>query len=131
MKCNVIENRSVLCWQEDCILFGVFKTARIDLATAMVAVESRSTAGENTPMHFVVDARKVKSISKEAREYLASEEGTHNVIATALIFDSDIGIFLGNFFLKINKPKVPLRIFSNYDEGVQWLNSRHIVQQNK
>ena len=62
----------------------------------------------------------VKSITKEAREYLA-EEGTRLVKAGAIIIGSPLNKMLGNIFLTINNPKVPTKLFTDEKEAKEWL----------
>jgi len=69
----------------------------------------------------LIDARNVKSITKEARDYLASAEGTRYVTAAGLLLESYLGKIMGNFFLQINKPSLPTKMFSNKKEAIEWL----------
>ena len=59
--------------------------------------------------------------SKEAREYIASDEVTKIVKADALIIRGLALTIIGNGYLRINKPKRPTRLFTNPDAGLKWL----------
>jgi len=121
MKENVMENGTVQCWHEDGILYGVFKIPVLDIDGAKIALETRLKVAGGVSFPFLVDARGVKSISKEARDYLASDDGTQNVNASALLLESALGRFLGNFFLQLSKPKVPTRLFTSENDALEWL----------
>ena len=70
---------------------------------------------------ILINMKNTKKISKEARDFLASEKGAERVIAAALIIDSMLTATLANFFLKVNKPVVATRLFTNEEEAVKWL----------
>jgi hypothetical protein len=58
-------------------------------------------------------------ISREMREFYASHEPVS--AATALIVKSIFQRILGNFFLGMNKVKVPVKLFGDETEARQWL----------
>jgi hypothetical protein len=62
----------------------------------------------------------LKSVSKDAREYLANE-GTALVKAGALVISSLLTEMIGNIFLSVNKPKVPTRLFLDEATAIAWL----------
>ena len=70
---------------------------------------------------MLVDGRDVSSITKEARDYFAKDDGIKLLLASALVADSVLGKFIGNFFLQINKPILPLRLFTDEKEAYKWL----------
>jgi len=70
----------------------------------------------------LLEARKMKSISKDARQFFASDEVTRVSLAFAMIVDTPLSRVLGNFYLSISKPKLPTRIFSSEAEALEWLN---------
>ena len=121
MKEKFHENEYVTGWVEDGIMFARFKVPTIEIETAKTCVVLRKEASQGLSYPVLIDARSVSNISKAARDYLASDEGTHLVVASALVIDSVVGKFLGNFFLQISKPKVPLRLFTTEQEAIKWL----------
>jgi hypothetical protein len=42
-------------------------------------------------------------------------------MAFAILIDSSVSRVVGNFFLGINKPAVPTKLFTNEKEAVKWL----------
>ena len=75
----------------------------------------------NTPYPLLIKDSGVVSMDKSARDYFSSDEGTKNVLAGALMLDSGFSRILGNFFLKVTKPKIPARIFTDEKEALEWL----------
>ncbi len=123
MKTNTHENEYVKGWSEGNVMYAEFKVPLMDLVAARESVSARLLAAEGKDYLFLIDARKVNSITKEARDFLASDEGSKHVIASALVIESKVGKLLGNFFLQISKPKVPLKLFTNKNDALDWLNS--------
>jgi hypothetical protein len=58
----------------------------------------------------------------EARLFIASP-GNPYALAEAYLTHSLPQKLVGNFFLQFNKPERPTRMFSKYEEALEWLNS--------
>jgi hypothetical protein len=61
------------------------------------------------------------SIESGVRAFLASDEAQQNLIADAIVVSSLPQRVLWNFYLRINRPKKPARIFNTEKEAVDWL----------
>ena len=107
---------------EDDLLTGYYKKdKKIDLAAAKQIVRDRlELAGDHSVLALAINLG-VKNMTKEARDYLASEEGVKNLIAGAIITGSPVGSFIGNWYLSISKPLVPSRIFTKKEAAIKWL----------
>lgn len=78
--------------------------------------------GEHLPLPILMDIRKMKSLSKEIRAYSATDEFVLSQVKyAAMIVNSGIPRVVGNFFLKLNKPPFPTRLFTDFDKAKQWL----------
>lgn len=75
----------------------------------------------NVRRPFLIDMTKVKSMSKEAREYYAGPEPQKSITAVAIVTKSSVGKAVANFFLLLTKPAIPTRLFTQIDEAVEWL----------
>jgi hypothetical protein len=75
--------------------------------------------GKKLPL--LVDSRNIKSMEREARVYYAGEEGRKSVSACALLIGSPVSRVIGNFFMGLNKPLVPTRLFTSETEAIEWL----------
>jgi len=69
----------------------------------------------------IIDITAVFEISKEARDYFANERTASVQRATALLIGSPISKIVGNFFLGLNKPISPTRLFTNPKQAIKWL----------
>ena len=71
----------------------------------------------------LIDMTRVTEISKEARDYFANERTASIQRATALLTDSPVSRVIGNFFMGLNKPISPTRLFTDPHKASQWLHT--------
>lgn len=71
---------------------------------------------------LIIDTRKIKSISREAREFYSMRGRESRVIGFAFIIGSPLSTFIGNFFMQLNKPRVPVKLFSDQEKAILWCN---------
>jgi len=55
------------------------------------------------------------------REFTASHEGQRYSLAEAVVINSTAQRLMGNFYLRINRPVKPMRLFTSVEEAVKWL----------
>jgi hypothetical protein len=84
-----------------------------------VAVNNLSTAGNTFPL--LIDSRNIHSITKEARDFFSMNNRESCILAFAIIIDSPLSRIIGNFFMGLNKPRVPARLFTDEKEALNWL----------
>ena len=70
---------------------------------------------------YLSDIRKIKSVDRESREYFASEEVANAISAIAMLIGSPVSRIIGNFFLGLNKPSYPIKLFTSESEAIEWL----------
>lgn len=104
------------------------ETIKVELKDAMTMVKMRKEVTNNTPRFVIMDGTNITNVSKEARDYFASEDATDGIIAGAFLVDSPLTRILGNFFLKISKPDRPSRLFTNKKDAIEWLSSIKITE---
>lgn len=120
-----VENEYVRIYSEDGIVIGeIKKNAYIDLAGAKKIVEERKKFTNYSNSLILLDATEVKGISKEARDFFGTNEGTELLIASAIYTNSKLSNFLANFLMKVNliNTFIPVKLFTNKDEAIRWLN---------
>lgn len=69
----------------------------------------------------VIDMRQTVQITREARNYYASERTASIQRATALLIESPLSAMIANFFMGLNKPLSPTRMFTSEDKAIAWL----------
>ena len=61
------------------------------------------------------------TISKEAREYIASESFVQKTIAKAIVTGDVWQRILANWYVKLNQPKLLTKIFDDRESALCWL----------
>lgn len=74
---------------------------------------------------LLIDSRDIKYINKEARDHFSMRNRESVVNAMAILIQSPLSRIIGNFFMGLNKPRVPARLFTSEDEALQWL-KKHV-----
>lgn len=70
---------------------------------------------------LLMDISRLKSMSREARTYFSAPDRTEDLLAVALIINSPLSRVIGNFFLGLNKAAIPVRLFTEEKQAVDWL----------
>ena len=91
------------------------------LHMAKECVIKRIELTEGKSYAMLSDCRKVISFEKQARAYLAEFSNTRYLTAGALLVENQLQIVLGNFFLLINKPHTPAKLFEDKQKALKWL----------
>ena len=106
---------------EDGILHCVYNNLDLlDLDIAKVCVRARLEFVGDKSYPSLFDIRLVKTSTKEARDYLANE-GNALVSASAILIDSPMLKMAANFYIMVNKPVNPTRMFTSKSSAVEWL----------
>jgi hypothetical protein len=74
-------------------------------------------------MALLMDITNLKSMSRDARAYFAQPAHTEVLHAVALLTGSLLSRAIGNFFLGLNKPAAPTRLFTDEASALAWLRS--------
>lgn len=84
------------------------------------AANLRLAGGKKLP--FLIDISEAGRISREARQYYARSEGAKtSILASALVTRTKTSRVLGSFFIGLNKPDAPIRLFEDADQARAWL----------
>ncbi|MBC7696365.1 MAG: hypothetical protein H7141_13065 [Burkholderiales bacterium] len=70
---------------------------------------------------LLLDSRQIGSMSYEARHHFSMRNCETKTCAFGIIINSAVSRALGNFYLGINKPSVPKKLFDNEIHAVAWL----------
>jgi hypothetical protein len=110
---------------DDDVLVATYKKGRtITLDIAKDIVRERITFTEHQPARVLLIDRGVSSFDKSARDFLASPEGTQLIKAAAILCESPATAMIGNFFVKVSKPSIPVRLFTNRERAIGWLRNK-------
>lgn len=70
---------------------------------------------------ILIDARGIKSMTREAREHFSTRGRDSKTNAFGIVIKSPLSRVVGNFFLGLNKPAVPTKLFDNESDAIEWL----------
>jgi hypothetical protein len=95
--------------------------AEIDLEAAKENTAAVFSFYRGRKFPLLVDARNIKSMTREARQHLSINGRETLITSFAILVKSPLSRVIGNFFMGINRPSVPARVFDNETLAIQWL----------
>lgn len=121
MKENEIENDYARFYIKGEILYFVYKDkVNIDLEAAKLIVSDRIKLQQDKSLPVICYVNSLSGSDKPARDYLA-KEGSQLTKAVALVVNSPAIKVITNFYLLVNKPLVPTKVFINEEEAISYL----------
>ncbi len=132
MEEKIIKTRTSKAWveKENIIHVEVFPKAEITLKDAKEGMEITDKLLGNRESLLLVEMGEIKSISREARQfYTKSSKNDTNNKAVALVITNPVATVIANFFIGLNRPDVPIRLFVDKNKAARWL--KKIANDNK
>ena len=103
------------------ILIARYKNApKIDLQAAKEIQKDRLTFTSHKRVPVLVIDQGLVSMDRQAREFFSSEAGIEGISASAMIVSSTVNSMLVNFILKISRPNMPVKMFTDKNAAVAW-----------
>ncbi len=93
----------------------------IDRKMAMEIVATRLRIFNERDYPLLILDQGIVSMDKDARDFFASREGSSGLNSAAMVLKSVFSKVLGNFFLKVHPPHMPVRIFNEEEKAMAWL----------
>jgi hypothetical protein len=107
---------------EDIIFWNYIPKLEMDITTAKELVQYRTEYTKGQSVYTLIDFTHVKSVTKEARDYMNSPEGgLKGVLGGAFLSNSVVATLFINLYLKVSNPSVPARFFTNREDALMWL----------
>ena len=108
--------------ENDIIFFKYKPSIEIDLQTAQDLVSSRLDYTGEQSVYTLIDFTNVKSVSKEARDYMNSVNGgLKGILGGAFLSNSVVATLFVNLYLKVSNPSIPAKFFTNAEDAIVWL----------
>lgn len=92
----------------------------LEHAVECLRLQDEMMQGMTAPVAVLVDSTRLRSQSKEAREYLGGAEGARLSLAVAVVV-GPVSKVIGRFMMRSRKPLYPLELFSDEESAVAWL----------
>lgn len=117
-----IDTPFYIMYLEDGIIHQIYKPEliiTIEVAKQMVSHRLEITRSITRPVF--VDVRNLVAIDSASRKYLAGELAVKYVSAGAIFLDNYIHYLAGTVYIKIDKPAVPSKLFTDKNKALKWL----------
>ena len=76
---------------------------------------------KDKPLPLLCDLNNVTKMTIECRNHFAGEAHAASFSKAALLIPSPISKIIGNFFMGLNKPIKPTRLFTDREKALEWL----------
>ncbi len=120
---DVIRDELMDTWiDREGILHKVIKPGAkltIDDAKRSTATDRELSGGRKRRQ--LIDIRQVVAVSIDARAYLTGPEAQANILALAGLVRSPLSRIVGTFFMGLNKPPFPAKLFNSEAKALEWL----------
>ena len=119
-----VENDIVFSLRED----GIFCTdclpdTVMTIEKGLFSTKKTSEMQDGVPYPLLCDLTNVVKMTKECRDHFAGVEHGETFTRAALVVSNPISRIIGNFFMGLNKPVKPTRLFTDKTKAIEWLKS--------
>jgi hypothetical protein len=121
----MIETKTAQIYLKNDILYLTYnEKSVIGIEEIKENLDARLKLQEAKKVLTFVDVREVWEYSPEARAIIGGDDFKAITIAMAVVVGYALPIkIIANFFMKINKPNYPTKLFKNEENAIKWLNS--------
>jgi len=109
-------------WIEDDIYYlshMAGKKGTLESAKQELRIHRELSGGKKLPLF--VDMRRIKGVTPEARDYGNSVEVKSIYSAMGILISSILTRTNASMFIRINQPPYPVKIFTEKEEALSWL----------
>ncbi len=105
------------------VVFGTYAPQlEIDLPIAKELIANRLAFLEGKQAYTLIDFTNVKSVTREARDYMNSPEGgLKGLLGGAFLSNNVVATLFINLYLRVNQPVIPARFFNSKADALEWL----------
>lgn len=121
MKEKVLSNSRIRLSDDGIIIIYCKEDYQYELQDIQDLVEAAGELTGGKKMPTLTIPGKYTEASKEALDFIFSKDSILYASADAYIAQSLSQKIIGNFYLKIKKPSIPTRLFSNEKSALEWL----------
>jgi hypothetical protein len=115
-----LEKSTVCLLKDDVVEVSIKDNSLVECEDMEKIFAAENELMEDRKRFVIFISPQVGTVSKEAREFSAKAETSENAIAKALIV-KNVGMrMIANFFIAVNKPPVPHKIFETRLEALNW-----------
>lgn len=97
------------------------RPAHVNEATARYGLEIAQGLFKGRKRLSIVEISAVSYMDKEARDLFSGPSTVPHIQAMALVANNPVSRVIGNFFIGINRPSFPVKLFESTTEAKKWL----------
>ena len=117
-------SNSILEYKNNIMVVRLKEYADINLETMIEQHEAQKSLVGKDKYAVLVDGSKNSNPTPEAKKYMANHNPP-NRMATAIVSNNNTAtVIVGNFYIKMNKPVIPTKLFKSEDKAMQWLKQK-------
>ena len=124
-KRDLKEYRTTTFWKEeedDIIFFKYSPKLEMSIDVAKEIVANRLEYCARKPSYTLIDFTNVKSVTKEARDYMNDPEGgLKGILGGAFLSANVVATLFVNLYLKVSNPTIPAKFFTDRNDALNWL----------
>ncbi|MBB4119913.1 hypothetical protein GGR32_002225 [Mesonia hippocampi] len=113
-------NYGEILLDEDILYFTYFPITNFDINLAEAIVSDRLHLQKDQAYPVLCDMSNINYPNLEARRYLATQ-GSLLIKAVAYLVSSKISAQLTNFFIRVNHPPIPTKVFTDKEQAITYL----------
>ncbi|MEO6302581.1 MAG: hypothetical protein ABIP51_05375 [Bacteroidia bacterium] len=117
----VTEKFEITLLEKGIIENHVFPQITIDAPDILEIKKYNLALAQNNPYVVLVTSRHLSGVTKAAMELTARKDFAEQTIGKALLIESTGHKIVGNFYLRVNKPYIKTKIFSDREKAMEWL----------
>ena len=123
MKESYLENEFIELWIENGIIHEIFKSNLeiLNIEKAKQIVTDRLKVSNGITRPIFADISNMVSVDKASRKYLAEGDAMKYLSATAILVDNPITKFAAGIYIRIDKPSIPTKFFTDKALALTWL----------
>src|SRR5690606_11571113 len=114
-----VDTKNCIMQLEQDLLQVYFKPGKVDLEDAKHIVSTRRELIGEQKVYMVVYDQVVTKLTRSARNYFASFEGTDGVDAAAFVINRQFTKIMVNYLLKVSKPNKPAKMFVSENKAIE------------
>ena len=122
-----VPEASIKLRSDGIVLVHYKKNVTIDADTQFSMRELFKELAPGKKLNYIFSADAGVSFTKDARENSAKSTQDSPIAAYAVIANNLAYRIIANFYLKVNKPKVPFKLFPNTEEALFWLHANKAI----
>lgn len=123
MQKKIIKTRTSEIWidEQDIYHLTYTKGAEVILEDTLNECRIIGEMSDHKKVSIMADLNLCTSVSRESRKYYAGKEANEIFKTAALLVGTQISRAIGNFFLGLNNPVMPVRLFTSENKALKWL----------